>query len=164
MDTRSGEVREGADVKREDLDQLVTIKRLTGIQLKLKDYEEIHVVNTDVTCIMVSIVTYSVVETARETRFNKKGWKIYTLKRADDQATRWRYEVTDPMWDDDFEPYVYRNYGKYQSQAEITATEEWEKMCHRPGTRMTPLDNLDRQFQGYDYTPGSTFHRTESED
>lgn len=147
-------------MKREDLETLAKIRKLTGVQIRLGEHDEIMGYQAKVGAIHVAVTTYLVQETTREIRFKKSGFKIYTISLVGD-GTWWRLtDTTDTHWDDTFQPYVYEKFSRYESQDEITARHEWETMCHRPGTARTPMDNLDRQFQGYDYGP--TSHTTES--
>lgn len=146
-------------MKREDLELLSAIRQLTGVQIRLGEHDEIKSHQTiEGTTIMVAVTTYDVTETSREIRFKRCGWKIYTLKRVGDSGIRptgqWRtVEVTDVFWDDQFVPYVFEKFSKYETLQEQADRRDWERMCHRPGSARTPMDNLDRQFQGYDYGP-----------
>src|SRR4051794_36785971 len=95
----------GGSVKREDLEVLAGIRRLTGVQIRLGEHDEIMTHQALDGAIHVAVTTYLVQDTARETRFKKRGFKIYTISQVGD-GSWWRLtNTTDVIWDADFEPY-----------------------------------------------------------
>lgn len=129
-------------MKREDVEFLAGIRSLTGIKIRLRPHEEIHTHQASDLQIMVSVRTFEVQETARETRFKKAGWKLYTLTRGSTDHMRWRLSDVTTIWDSSFEPYVLRHYGRTDTPQEARERREWADLCYRPGTDRFPLENL----------------------
>lgn len=139
-------------MNRDDVEILAAIRAITGVRLRLGEYDRVHKTQTTENTILVSVYVMDVTDTTRETRHKRAGWKIYTISRVAPDSNRWWLtDTTDTIWDDTFVPYTFEKFSRYESQAEINARAEWEKMCHRPGTPNFPMDNEDRKYQGYDY-------------
>lgn len=70
----------------------------------------------------------------------KRGLAMYLYHRQGDG--RWiREQVAVQCW----------SINELHTSRRITRDREWEDLCHRPGTDSFPMDNLDRQAQGYTY-------------
>lgn len=134
-------------MKREDLELLASIRKITGVQIKLGEHDEIKSHKTAENSIMLAVTVLDVTDTARETRFKRQGWKIYTIEKVGDGSS-WRLtDTTDIVWNDAFVPYTFEKFSRYETQQQLNERAEWESICHRPGTARTPMDNADRRFQ-----------------
>lgn len=131
-------------MNRQDLEAIQVIRNLTRIQIRLGEHDSILAYKGDDTCIMVMVQVHDVQETRYEIRFKRQGTKTYLITRGEH---RWQLQVMDPVWDTAFVPYVYEKLSRYETAAERAGRLEWEDMCHRPGTRKTPMDNTDRRAQ-----------------
>jgi len=112
-----------------------------GIKLFLHEWESIANILVGDDCIMVAVDTYEVKVLVREDRYLRKGLQVYVYKNS---GSRWYQESDYISWDDDFEPFVYEKVGRRKTAEEFTEQREWEKMCHRPGNKRTPLDSYER--------------------
>lgn len=112
-------------------------------RIRLKDWERIHAYEVTDTCIRLVIETYDVKVLTREDRYNAKGLRMMFFK-PNPSSTRWHVDTDVTIWDDDFVPYVYEKFGRRKTADEFQEQREWEKLCHRPGTKVTPLDSYDR--------------------
>ena len=125
------------------------LKAITGVNLRLSEYDSIVSVKLGMETILVCIETYDVTETVRETRYNRCGKRIVALEK---KGSRWRVDdFMDTVWYDDFEPFVLRHFGRTETIAEREARIDWQTMCHRPGNAQFPLDNAEAIDE--DYTP-----------
>lgn len=117
------------------------VKHLTGTHIKLRDYESVTVYNKSDTMIQLMIETFEVQELVREDRYKARGSRILMFSK---NNGHWHLDYDDVIWDEDFEPYVFEKVGRRKTADEFTEQREWEKMCHRPGTKRTPLDSYAR--------------------
>ena len=126
-----------------DHQHLAKLRNHTGYRrLRLKDWETFKAFEVHENCVNLIIETFDVQETVREDRFNKHGFRMMTLKPT--ATGKWDVVFDATSWDEEFEPFVHVRWGRGQTPEEYEAQREFEKMCYRPGNKMTPLDSYER--------------------
>lgn len=120
-----------------------TVKARTGISLHLHEWDVIKHVEFKDDTVVVVLQTYQVKVLVREDRYEKRGVRMLAYKKSPN-SSRWYVDFDETAWDDDFEPFVYEKIGRRKTAQELIEQREFEKLCHRPGTKRTPLDNFQR--------------------
>lgn len=118
---------------------LATVRDITGRIIHLGPFEEAYGIAITPDRITLGIDRAKVKHTYAGDLITARGKQLYVFDR---QPTgSWSATVGKPLWWSTDELCVTR------SRPERDRA--WEAMCHRPGTSKTPLDNSDRQSQGY---------------
>lgn len=128
-----------------DLQRLKQFAVDTGLsKVQLRPFEVLLNTSASDTTAMVSIQTFRYSELTAEVRFTGMGTRLTTWVKKDGV---WAIEQSLCMtvWDAYFEPVTLLKFDRqYQSPKQKMAQREWERLCYRPGTGRTPLDNYER--------------------
>lgn len=132
------------------------IRQAYGLTIRLRPYETIisHTIVAD-DHVTVLLETYRVNELVRETRLIGHGQKLVAYRCYN---SRWVIDQSMTMWDQQFDEVVYHNGPKYMTDDDRKQQREFEKLCYRPGTAQSPLDNYDRVISGPTVTPAMDRH------
>ena len=120
------------------------IKRDYGFHVTLREHETIVSVTYRSNNVSVLIDTYKTQDCVRETRLIAHGRK---LKSYNFDGATWIVQAM-TIWDEDFVPVVQKHFNRNLTDAERADQREFEKLCYRPGTPQTPLDNYNRVWNG----------------
>jgi hypothetical protein len=118
---------------------LAQIRDLTGKHIHLGPFEEVFGLAMTDDTITLGVNRAKVEHTFAGDRITKRGRTLY-LWNLDARGVWHLMDTTSVYWSTD-EMHVTRERRQHDS--------DWEDMCHRPGTSKTPLDNRERQAQGY---------------
>lgn len=119
---------------------LARVRDLTGKRVHLGWLEEVSgYLETDDT-ITLGIARVWLTETATELRIKKRGTTLYTWK-----LTPHGWTMIEPL------TVCWSIAEVFTKRDQRVPDREWESLCYRPGTRQTPMDNLGRQSQEYEY-------------
>lgn len=131
----------------DNLTALVEIKRLTGLTVRLKPFDEIigWVVKSP-TEIVVQIRTHEVIEAKFDTFLTGRGIKLQGLSAQADGT--WRAGESIVMWEDDFQKVRVAAFTP-TSIADFWAKRDHENMCYRPGTSKQPMESASVTAEGY---------------
>lgn len=121
--------------------QMERLFQATRKRIRLKPWESVLEYTESPNEIRVVIDTHDVQELVREDRYKAHGQRGVFFTRKDD---RWVEQLDFTVWDDDFVPYTFEKIGRRKTADEMIDQREWEKLCHRPGTKSTPLDSYER--------------------
>lgn len=127
--------------RKEDLAFLASFYKLTGVRINLRKNECVHTAQSTDNQILLSIVHYEVRDLVRETRYVKRLWTVYTIKRADENS-RWQICDMSEIEDSSFVPYAIRHFGRVETAQEVQERRSFEDLCYRPGTDRHPLESL----------------------
>lgn len=125
-----------------DYQALAHVRDLTGKRIHLGMMETVKGVLETEDTLTLAIDRVWANDTRDEFHIKARGTTLYTWRRTD--SNHW--QMLEPMtvrWSID-EVFVKRDYR--------APDREWESLCYRPGTARTPMDNLGRQTQGYEYS------------
>lgn len=124
---------------------LRVVREATGVNVRLRPFDEVLRVACDDACFRVLIRTYRVNPQRTQTRLEKSGVRLIVVKRDDNLWTTG--EMT--LWDQDSCVRIIREIGKGCTPEEYFKRREHENLAHRWGTSRRPMDSYQRQCQGY---------------
>jgi hypothetical protein len=124
--------------------ELATVVRLTGFHIRCGLLEEVGAVHIEDDRILVQINRVRAASQKMGLKVTHRGATLHEFTR---DGTSWvrKAEPITVWWSTD----EYHTSVRTPAAEEIAAKRDWEDLCHRPGTGQTPLDNADRQRQGY---------------
>lgn len=115
------------------------VRRVTGVQVKLKMFESIERVTFSEEKVMVLVNICEVTEHHAEYRIKRTGKRLTEITVP---AKGWGRIVDEiEIWDADSSQTHKRL--DPETPLQTRQREEWELLCYRPGTSKTPLDNYD---------------------
>lgn len=123
------------------------LEQTIGQSLPLKPWESIEKVVIEADEVKVLMNIADVQETAREVRLKRAGKRLIVWKRTANPLV-WRISDDETFWVEST-PVVHVKYGQRRTPEQEADQREYEKMCYRPGTASTPLDNYDRVVAGH---------------
>ena len=114
---------------------------LTGYRVRLGVLDEIEKIVFDLGVISILIRTADTTEYRSEYRIKQTGKRLIVLTSSDpdDEWAPWSIDEIE-NWDADSGTRLIRG-DKYLTVKEAADQQEWERICYRPGTSKTPMDN-----------------------
>lgn len=116
---------------------LTQIRRTTGTNIRLGLLESVAAASITPTRISVSINRARVVSQRWKLQVTARGAEVHTWTLT---ASGWITAPATAVW--------WSTDEEHTSSTRQSDT-EWERLCYRPGTPDFPLDNYERQAQGY---------------
>lgn len=138
-----------------DLKVRVQLEKTIGESLRLKPWEAIEKVRFSDDKLVALLSVAEVQETTREVRVKRSGSRMIEWTRVERYFTTdtgvkiplpaiWKITADETFWNESAPEAVHVKWGERKTPEQLAEQREWEKMCHRPGTASTPLDNYDR--------------------
>ncbi len=139
-------------------DSIRSIQRALNLPWELRANQTLLMYDIRPEAVTVLVEFLDVNETARETRYMRRGRRLsqwearydFTVERPEGEqwVGLWKYtEVV--MWDDTFKPYIEHKLGKIETPAEYYARRRWEGDQYRVGSHKSPMDSAQRVSEGY---------------
>ena len=123
--------------------ELAAIKQMTGIHIKLHQFETLQACLVMDSTVIILINTVKFRSSKGAYLITARGIKRVTIDRS---AGLWGTPTITVVWRDDHVPCEIRSGMARTSEEEKF---EWEKLCYRPGTPANPRDSYAREQQGY---------------
>lgn len=125
--------------------ELTAVLDAVGVPFALRAGERLLAAKLTDDSAVISIEYQVVTETSREWRISARGTRMLAWTN---RHGRWEFLGTFSNPDPEFVPEVHIKYGNIVTPREARQQLEWERLCYRPGTDQTPLDNYDRTLEG----------------
>lgn len=126
-----------------DFQKIAAVAQATGKRVKLGLMETVvdYLVLEDTALIGIARAQVDF-RRGHEMIVTRRGYTMWTFRK---QAGVWAWDEPVTYWLDDHEPEVYVTYAR--EAQDYLSKRDWEEMCYRPGTHVTPLDNAARRAQ-----------------
>jgi hypothetical protein len=125
--------------------EVAEVIAVVGVPFALKPHEKLIGAKLTDTTAVISLEILVVTETTREWKISAKGVRMMVWQKAD---SVWSYTGTFTTWDEDFKPEIHVRVGRIVTPQEAREAMDWDRLCYRPGSDRSPLDNYGRVLSG----------------
>lgn len=123
--------------------QLAKVHSHTGVRIQLGLFEELAMCEIKESSVEIWINTAHVTTSGTRHRITRRGYKIVRMTVR--TGGRWGYDTPEVVWFNEGAPVLVVG---DQPHTLAHEREQWENLCHRPGTPNWPLDSQARRDQG----------------